>query len=188
MASNKKRKKYSVPSDIQTELNVMPFVDIFSLLCTFLLFTAVFVSIAIHEVQVPFFSNAAPAREQKQERSLIVNIHLNKNEIALSTAYTRPPQSEDKKIFPRTDEGLRQFHQELVQLRRTNQNSDKATLFVEDSITYAELVSVLDQIKLLLPADEGFQASAQASAQGSGGAQRREDGLFSKVVMGDVVL
>jgi biopolymer transport protein ExbD len=51
------------------ELNIMPFIDVFSLLNTFLLLSAVFFSLGMLEVQLPFFSNA-PQKDSKPTRDL----------------------------------------------------------------------------------------------------------------------
>lgn len=51
MSKKKKRKQLESQS---AQLNIMPFIDIFSMLNTFLLISASFVSIGILKVQVPF--------------------------------------------------------------------------------------------------------------------------------------
>ena len=64
----KKKASMGIAPPGAVELNVMPFIDIFSLLCTFLLMSAVFLSIGILEVQVPFLTNAAMSEAKKKEK------------------------------------------------------------------------------------------------------------------------
>ena len=58
MSSRKRRKqKAGFVEGAPVELNVMPFIDVFSLLTTFLLFSAAFITIGILEVQIHYFRN-----------------------------------------------------------------------------------------------------------------------------------
>ena len=76
----------------------MPFVDIFSLLTTFLLFSAVFVKIGILEVQVPFLSNAAPPPDEKPSRSISVNVDMENDKSAQDEEELDAGISKRKKI------------------------------------------------------------------------------------------
>lgn len=164
----------------EVDLNVMPFIDIFSLLCTFLLFTAVFVSIGILEVQIPFLTNAAPPQDLESKRLLDVKIDVEMERVELTTSFTKPPIDENRQQFSRDENGLGEMHSKLIELRDEYEETDKVTLFVDDEILYEDLVKVLDQIKLRFPGDPGF--SPQESGQGI------ETSLYPKVVMGSVVL
>lgn len=175
-----KRKKKVAPEAHEVELNVMPFIDIFSLLCTFLLFSAVFVSIGILEVQIPFLSNAAPNQDKENKRLLDVKIDVEVERVELTTSFTKQPINENRQFFPRDEAGLKEMHSQLVQLRDDYEETDKVTLFVDNEILYEDLVEVLDQIKLRFPGDQGFDP--QESSKGI------ETTLYPKVVMGSVIL
>ena len=60
------------------ELNIVPFIDVFSMLNTFLLMTAVFTAIGIIEVQIPFLTSAPPPKEELT-RSLDVKVDMEKD-------------------------------------------------------------------------------------------------------------
>lgn len=91
MGRKKKKRKRKEPK--AAELNIMPFIDIFSMLNTFLLVSAAFVNIGILEVQVPFLTNAPPDKD-KPTRSLDVKVDVDKEKAQLTTAWTQPPKDE----------------------------------------------------------------------------------------------
>jgi len=72
------------------ELNIMPFIDVFSLLNTFLLMSAVFLSIGILEVQIPFLTSAPPEKKE-DSRSLEIKVDMEKTKIEVTAAYNKPP-------------------------------------------------------------------------------------------------
>ena len=160
-------------SETPVELNVMPFIDIFSLLTTFLLFTASFISFGILEVQVPFLSNAAP-EEQKEEpkRALSLKIDATKTLVTLSTEWDKPPQDPQTYEFEMSDSGLEKLNTKLIEIKSQNKDQgDKLTLFTDDDINYQELTELLDAIKLKDGKVEGDYES-----------------LYDKVVLGSVIL
>ncbi|MBP6219220.1 MAG: biopolymer transporter ExbD [Oligoflexales bacterium] len=165
------------------ELNIMPFIDIFSLLCTFLLFSAVFLSMGIHVVQIPFLSNAAAPSSEK-ERTLSIKVHVEKDSILLSSEWSEEPLEKNDQTFPRNADGITRLHEALVGLRVVNKTIDKLDLFADDELTYADLVDVLDAIKLRQKNDPVFEVfDKKTNTQ-----IRDEVGLFPKVVMGSVIL
>lgn len=184
MSSRKRKKNHVHPQGGSgVELNVMPFVDIFSLLCTFLLFSAVFVTIGILQVQIPFLSNAAPEESEKnvKTRELILNVDVAKNSIELTTSYSSSPVNQKKTNYERTVAGLDDFHQDLVDLKNKHEDADKVTLFVDDEVLYDDLVKVLDKIKLRFPDDAGY-------VDGDESDRKDRSSLFPKVVMGNIIL
>lgn len=90
-----KRKSRRQSEDFKDiELNIMPFIDIFSLLNTFLLFSAVFLSVGVIEVQVPFLTNAAPDTKQENTRERKINIDVQRDKLILTESWTMPPVAE----------------------------------------------------------------------------------------------
>lgn len=180
----KSKKKHELSND-EVSLNVMPFIDIFSLLCTFLLFSAVFVSIGILEVQVPFLTNAAPPdkKDDKNKRTLSINVNLERKSIELETSYDRAPVNRKKFRYDNNQNGRKKFHRKLIDIKMDNLKADKVTLYVDDNIIYKDLVSILDQIKLRFPGDKGFDAKSRKEAQTG-----IQSFLFNKVIMGSVIL
>ena len=151
----------------------MPFIDIFSLLNTFLLFTATFVSIGLIQVQVPFLSNATP--DQKPTRSLDINVDVGRDQIVLRTAYTSAPAKKNSNSFSSSPEGIAALHRALIELKHRNPKDDKVTLYSDEDVSYRKLVEVLDAIKI----DDSIDTSDGVTDNNK---------LYPKVVMGSVLL
>jgi biopolymer transport protein ExbD len=179
----KKRKK--PPEELKAvELNVMPFVDVFSLLTTFLLFSAVFIQIGVLEVQIPFLSNAKPPDFQKPQREFEVKVDVSLEFVEINSSWTVAPIEERKKQFPRTKEGIAEFHRELLAIRTEHPDTDKLTMFADDEVIYKDLAEVIDAVKFLaegesLPPPKNPETLKNSEAQPT---------LFPKVVMGSVML
>jgi biopolymer transport protein ExbD len=180
----KKKHKRTSPEVGAVDINVMPFIDVFSLLTTFLLFSAVFIQIGVLEVQIPFLSNAKPPDFQKPERILEVKADVTKETIEISSSWTVAPIDEKKKQFPRDKAGLAEAHRELLGIRTAHPDVDKITMLADDEITYKELAEVLDAVKFLAPG-ETLPPPKDPTVLKNGEAQ---PSLFPKVVMGSVML
>lgn len=180
----RKKNRRTTPEVGAVDLNVMPFIDVFSLLTTFLLFSAVFVQIGVLEVQIPFLSNAKPPDFQKPERILEVKADVTKESIEISSSWTAAPIDEKKKVFPRDKTGIAEAHRELVSIRTAYPDIDKLTMFADDEITYKELAEVLDAVKFLAPG-ETLPPPKDPSVLKNGESQ---PSLFPKVIMGSVML
>ncbi len=164
------------------ELNIMPFIDMFSMLNTFLLFSAVFLSIGIIEVQIPFLTNAPPPKQQKT-RNLQVNVDIEPDKIEVTTAFSAPPENEQKTTYALNESGVAEMHARLVSIRQQNEDTDLVTLFSGDDVTYEKLTLVLDNIKFRNEADPVFREKDPRT-----GELRTSVFLFPKVVMGSVIL
>ncbi|SMF62253.1 biopolymer transporter ExbD [Pseudobacteriovorax antillogorgiicola] len=181
-----KKKRYKKPKETTPELNVMPFIDIFSMLNTFLLVSASFIGLGILEVQVPFFSNSPDLKDDKPTRSLSIRVDVEESNILLTTSWSEPPEDEKKKDYKLDEEGLEQFHQDLIQLKTDVPESDKVTMFTDDNVKYDQMILVLDAIKTLKETDPSLP---QPEDSGSGQDSRNPSRfLYNKVVMGSVIL
>ena len=172
----KKKKNFEIKAS-SAELNVMPFIDIFSLLCTFLLFSSVFISLGIHTVQVPFFSNAnnlnSKAGESKREISLFLEV--SKKNIKLISKWTKEPIN--KKIFSyrNTEGGLDELHETLLKLKKQSTSSDKIEVFIDDDVSYESMTLVLDEVIL-------FDKEDKKSKNFPGTSE-----LFPKVILSNII-
>jgi biopolymer transport protein ExbD len=163
----------------------MPFIDVFSLLNTFLLYSAVFLAVGIVEVQIPFLSNAAPPSKETRQFKINVEVMQDKK-IEVVTTYSQPPANESKKIFDLTEAGLVELHTHMVSLRRDNPETDLVTFFTQDDVAFKDLTLVLDAVKLRNETDPVFPVKGA-----DGTVQKPETGndfLYPKVVMGSVML
>jgi len=179
----RKKKSHGAPPYQDVELNIMPFIDVFSLLNTFLLYSAVFLTIGIIEVQIPFMSSAEPPPDQKT-RFVNINVNIQKDLVELTKVYSAPPSEEEKDSYPLTPVGLADLHRKLVEYRRRFQDIDKATVYSDDEVTFKQLTAVLDEVKFRRDADRSAPVKDPGPAEGKYASQL----LYPKVVMGSVLL
>ena len=179
--AKRKNRKYR---DIQ--LNIMPFIDVFSVLNTFLLMSAVFLSIGIIKVQIPFFTNSPPPTKPK--RSLTVNVDVVLDKVTVQTSYTAPPVNAQNYPFPLTVQGITDMHNKLVEIRRSDQETDLVTVFSDDLVTFEDLSKVLDAVKLRRPTDPTIEN--KFTDEGDDLIEKANNKIFiyPKIVMGSVIL
>ncbi len=191
----KSRRKVRKVDYKDVELNIMPFIDIFSMLNTFLLFTAVFLSVGVLEVQIPFLSSAPPPDDPKEAREFKVAVDVSKEQIEIQTSYSMAPVQEQKFPFPNNKEGLEQMHTKLAQIRKENPDTDKATVYSEDDVLWDSLGAVLDSVMLRFEKDPVFPVAKDALKGKEKDPKAREKAenlakvyMYPKVVMGSVML
>ncbi len=178
---SRRRRKHETIEYHDAELNIMPFIDVFSVLNTFLLMSAVFVGFGIVKVQIPFLSNKEVP--EKPKRSLSVNVELDKEKAVLVTRFSMPPVNEEKQSYNIDDAGMTALHQKLVQIRSANQDTDLVTLYSEDEVLYDQIIKVIDSIKLRREKDPVFVSDDPDESE-----MTNRTYLFPKVVMGSVIL
>lgn len=179
-----KKKKYKKPSEGTPELNVMPFIDIFSMLNTFLLVSASFIGLGILEVQVPFLSNSPEVKDEKPTRSMSIRVDVEEKRILLKTVWSQPPDNPEEKEYPLDEQGLENFHQELITMRNTVPETDKVTMFTDDNVKYDQMILVLDAIKTLKEKDPDVPQPVVEEGE----RPRKGRLLYDKVVIGNVIL
>lgn len=191
----KRRRKINKVEYKDIELNIMPFIDIFSMLNTFLLFSAVFLSMGIMEVQIPFLSSTPPPDDPKEARQFKVSVDVSKEVVEVQTSFTMPPEQMQKFPFPMTKEGLEQLHGKVTQLRKENPDTDMATVYSEDDVLWDNLSQVLDSIMLRTEKDPVFAVPKDALKGKEKDPKAREKAelltkvyVYPKIVMGSVML
>ena len=179
--AKKRRQKPGKYRDIQ--LNIMPFIDVFSLLNTFLLMSAVFLSIGVIEVQIPFLTNAPPEKPT-DDRVLEIKVDQSKDGVEITTSWSRPPVDEVKKQFKTTKEDLVALHKYLVDVRKANPDADKVQYFTDDDVIWKDISHVLDAVKLKQAGDPVFPTKSNNDIEKAIAAEF----LFPKIVMASVML
>jgi biopolymer transport protein ExbD len=165
------------------ELNIMPFIDIFSMLNTFLLVSAAFVGLGILEVQVPFLSNS-PEVKEPPARAFNIRVDVADAEIQVTSEWTEQPFEKSVKTFKATDADIDLFHQEMIQLRTKVPDNDKVTLFADDTVKYEILIKAIDAIKSMKEKEPPLDLPNADELRRTG----RDRYLFEKVVIGSVIL
>jgi biopolymer transport protein ExbD len=192
--SRKKRKVRKVEYK-DVELNIMPFIDIFSMLNTFLLFSAVFLSVGILEVQIPFLSSAPPPDDPKEAREFKVSVDVTKEQVEIQTSFSMPPEQLQKFPFPLNKDGIDKMHLKLVELRKENPDTDKATVYSDDDVLWDNLSQVLDGVMIRTDKDPLFAVPKDALKGKEKDPKAREKAellakafVYPKIVMGSVML
>lgn len=175
----KKKKRGAGYKDIQ--LNIMPFIDVFSLLNTFLLMSAVFLSVGMIEVQIPFLTSAPPDKKD-EDKSCDPKVDMEKEKIEATAANC--DGVDPKKEFQVSDAGIAELHKYLVAVRRGNQETDKIQFYTDDEVIWKDMAKVLDAIKLRMTGDPVFTKKEGSEVEKALAAEF----LFPKVVMASVML
>lgn len=184
MARRKRRLKHSSITG-PIELNVMPFIDIFSLLTTFLLYVAVFTHIGIVEVQVPFLSNNNTDKDKdKPERVISVHVMIDNSSLKVESFFLIPPDNKKNKTFEMSKKGLRQMHNYLIKLRRDHPATDKLSLFPDDEVEYDALIQIIDTVKFLKEGEPPIGDDVKADADGNSNSL---NALYPKVIIGNIL-
>ena len=165
----------------------MPFIDIFSMLNTFLLFTAVFLSVGILEVQIHFLSSSPPPNDPKDNREFKVSVDVEKDKIEVETSFSTPPEQLQKFPFQNTKDGIKQMHDKLTSVRKEHPDTDKATVYSDDEVLWEQLSAVLDGVMLRTETDPMFPpAKDEKNKEKADNAAKVF--VYSKIVMGSVML
>jgi biopolymer transport protein ExbD len=128
------------------ELLLVPMIDIFTVLVTFLLMTAVFSRTVIMELKLPVLSSVPTDLPP----GLVLEVVLRKTGLTVQDRKTGPLRGGD---FPRTDAkehynlaGLSTF---LQQVKAQFPDKTEATLLLEPEVPYDDLVQVMDTVRIL---------------------------------------
>ncbi len=161
----------------------MPFIDVFSLLNTFLLMSAVFIAIGVLEVEIPFLTSAPPPPKDS-ERTLEVKVDMMKDKVEVVTSWSKPPVNERKESFDVTEAGMAALHKHMVEVRKLDLESDKVQLFTEDDVLWKDMAAVIDAIKLRQPGDPVFPMKTGSETEKAMAAEF----LYPKVILASVIL
>ncbi len=187
MSQGKKRKRnLGPPGPEAPELNIMPFIDIFSMLNTFLLVSAAFLGLGIIEVQIPFLSNSPDLKEQPT-RSYSLRIDVSDTEVKVTGQWTAEPVEKTETTYPLNDADIARLHTDLIGIRTKIPENDKATVYVDDTVPYEQVVKVLDAVKTMKEGEPPLNLPAKPDEDPLK-ARAKQSYLFEKVVMGSVIL
>jgi biopolymer transport protein ExbD len=152
------------------EVMLVPMIDIFVVLVTFLLMTAVFSRLTILQLDLPSANQGAAPAVPEFRLEVIVResgFELTNGESLIAA-------------LPKVDGeyDLATLAQLAQQLKRENPNVDDASVLLERTVQYDYLIQVMDAIRSAeLPADEG-------SAADHPGATKRTE-LFTNIAVGE---
>jgi len=157
------RKKYSQRHRKPSELLLVPMIDIFTVLVTFLLMTAVFSRISIVELDLP-----SARGEKVTEPAFRLEVILRKDGYELTNGTDRIATV--PKVQGQYD--LATLSQLALSLKSDHPDVDQASVLLEPEIAYDSLIQVMDAIR-------------SAEMPGRAGAQPTKVGLFGDIAVGD---
>jgi biopolymer transport protein ExbD len=155
------------------ELLLVPMIDIFTVLVTFLLMTAVFSRIAIMQIDLPSSAAASKPEEPKFRLEIILRqegFELSDGKEAIGTI---------PKVGGAYD--LNALTERVLAVKREHPTSEDASVLSEPKVPYDELVQVMDAVRgTELPATDALVAGQPAT-----GAQTVKVALFTNIALGD---
>ena len=168
------------------EINVTPMIDMFSVMITFLLATAVFSSTGQTRVEVPFLSSKpAPTQEEVDKTPLrLVTVIVENKVVKMESSLSNNSSSVQKSEFANDPRGLDDLQAKLYQLRQQDPKFDKVTVMTELDTKYENLVNVVDAMRELkagrppIPNAPDFKVPVGIDA----------NALIPKIVLGNVIL
>ena len=164
------------------ELLLVPMIDIFTVLVTFLLMTAVFSRIAIMQIDLPSSVSATP-EAPKFRLEVIVRqdgFELSDGKQAIATI---------PKVSGAYD--VKALTEGVLAVKREHPTSEDASVLSEPKVPYDELVQAMDAIRSAeLPAADPLVAgaalpAAPTGAAGSAAPQTVKVALFTNIALGD---
>jgi biopolymer transport protein ExbD len=184
MSSSKKKKKYKAAEAF--DINVTPMVDMFSVLISFLLITAVFSATGQARVDVPFLSSRPPEDQKDEDKDPPVNLTvvIQESKVELEVTGGKIGEKPETHEYQLVEAGLDELQAKVYQYRKDDLRVDTVTLLTDENIKYDKLVMVLDAVRVLkpnrdpipVPADYKFPRGVDQEA------------LIPKIIMGNVIL
>ena len=159
------------------KINLVPMLDSIFIFIFFLLMSASFLNLFEISSDVPIVSNAPPPKKTKPPLALTVIIE--RDSILVATGV---PSSVRKRFNKnaRGDYDLAAFKNYLVLLKKQHKKEDMAILEPRINLKYETLVKIMDTIRTMENVDEDiFYTDKQ-------GVSRKLEGLFSKIIFGNI--
>ena len=164
------------------ELLLVPMIDIFTVLVTFLLMTAVFSRIAIMQIDLP---SSAPAKPEEPKFRLEVIVRQDGFEL-----------SDGKQLIaaiPKVNGAydLNALNEHALAVKREHPTADAASVLSEPRVPYDQLIQAMDAIRgAELPAADvlaagGAEAGARPGAPGMPAPPTAKVALFTNIALGD---
>ena|SRR5215469_3609558 len=181
--------KYNLKARKPAELLLVPMIDIFTVLVTFLLMTAVFSRLAIVQLDLPSAAASRPS-----EPTFRLEVIVRKDGLELTDG--RAAIASLPKVNGEYD--LAALSKAALALKREHPQAENASVLLEPAVPYDALIQVTDAIRsTTVPiAEAGSQATATpatvadathspAGGQVAGGPQTTRLDLFPKIAVGD---
>ena len=171
------------PERKPTELLLVPMIDIFTVLVTFLLMTAVFSRIVILQIDLPSASGAKPSEPTFRLELIVRNegFELSDGKQLIGTI---------PKVNGAYD--LKALSEQALAVKREHPEANDASVLSEPRVPYDELIQAMDAIRSAeVPAAEASAAipgppgASEPSSASTGAPQTTRMTLFTNIAVGD---
>ena len=164
-------------------INVIPMIDLVTILNAFLLVSASFFAFGQIQVEVPYLSSKAPPTEDKSKNSLSINIEMKVNEIEIQVRNSRDLKADQAFTIAKQGEDYewKSFHDKLIEIKKGHPEITHYTLFPDEEIDYQSIVSLLDHSRSLEAGDPPLSELTED------GTEVPATSLYKNVVMGGVL-
>lgn len=139
-----------------SELLLVPMIDIFTVLVTFLLMTAVFSRTVVLELKMP----PASSEQREPPPGLILEILLRQNMIQVADRNTGPLAT-FQRTSPDAPYDLAGVSEYLQRVKAKFPEKTDATVLVEQDIPYDALVQVMDTVRVVEQRQDGKTVQAE---------------------------
>jgi biopolymer transport protein ExbD len=158
------------------ELLLVPMIDIFTVLVTFLLMTAVFSRITIVQLDLPSAAAGKPT-----DPPFRLEVIVRQEVLELTNGTTRIA------AIPKVagDYDLKGLTGLALELKREHPQVDNASVLMEPDVNYNHLIEVMDAIRSAEVPVTATASGAQTATPGSGNVQLTRLALFTKIAIGD---
>lgn len=174
--------RIQLPDVEETQLNLIPIMNLFTALIPFLLMSAAFFHMAVIQVTVPVASTSGETDVEKEEEKITLTVRLTEKAFEVSTASdTIDPEvlkSFNAKI-PRSidspeaaEKSYAQLSEHAFKIKTQYTESDRAIVVPDNDIPYSQVIETLDALRQTLREISGA---------------RRKVALFPKVVLSSLV-
>ncbi len=165
-------------------INVIPMIDLVTILNAFLLVSASFFAFGQIRVEIPFLSSAMPPKGPQKE-SFTLNVEILKKGLNIQLQSSVNPRKDKRISIPKKSSNqydFERFHREVADIKRAHPDVDLMTVFPGDRIEYQTIILLLDAARELKPGDPKLVTKLPD------GTELPAHYLISKVVMGGVIL
>ena len=168
------------------DINVTPMIDMFSVLISFLLMTAVFSATGQIKIEVPFLSSKPPPPQKEIEAKpkKTLTVIVDNTEAVLEVGSTASSASPEKYTYKYDERGFEEFQSKLYFIRTADATVDLATVMTELDVPYETLVKVLDAMRELRPGRQPIPMPADYKVPSG----VDKNALIPKIVLGNIIL
>jgi biopolymer transport protein ExbD len=160
-----------------SELLLVPMIDIFTVLVTFLLMTAVFSRITIMELELPS-ADGGPATTEPEFRLEVIlrseGFELTNGTAVIATV-PKAGGEYDLAALSKLAQSLKHEHPDV----------DDASILLEPRVEYDDLIQVMDSIRSAEKPREAGVTTVAAVTAGTADARPERVALFTNIALGD---